>query len=199
MKTFKFQDDNKIIQHDENNYQFKDSYTIKIHDCKASDYDKSTLDVALPKRDFELETFFSMIFDSVGLENGNYKKNFLKNNVIKTHFDDSLVIESKSKNIKNRVTKFNPFEDEKSFKRLKNYKLTIVINLSKLTINNDKDLIVHLSLKKLIIHVENRTEVVRGPNIEELIKKNYVPPIVNSESKLNKVYNVSNKYITNFC
>ena len=195
--SYPFQENNIINKIDDTSYKFKDSYTIKINECRADSFDEDNKRIAikLPSRDFQLEAFLSMILETIEIKSVDYLCNFTDKNCIWVYFGRDSQIETKSK-IKNIKLKYNPFSSAEKFSKILDFDLTVILDFAQFEVK-DGHLIFRLDLKTIILKPSNdfnsRSERI---NIKDIIKKNYWPPIdiSGANSKLNHIYHTSKKY-----
>jgi hypothetical protein len=166
---YDFQEDNSIISLSNGKFKFKDSYTIKIHDCVIESYTDTTITFLLPNKDNELELFFGEILIAVGINDGDYSENM--NKITVNICSDFCSKESLSKS---------------------KQKLVISLNLSKFCIIKDS-LTIDFSLIKMTATRSNPQVI----SVNDIIKKGYIPPIdIDSiNTKLQDTYNVSSSDI----
>ena len=197
-QTYDFQENNQIITlpitADSNTlkYKFKDSYTIKIHDCKALQLNEDTGDYLfnMSTKDETLESFCEEMLITIGVTDGELDPHLGKCQILckKKGF---VSIENTNLIGTTKLTAFNPLRDSQSFARLAGHSLVLTINLSTFIVKNNT-LLIDFTLEKItIIGDLHNTSVVRSTDsVDELIKKNYIAPVDPSciRTKLLKIY-----------
>ena len=190
---FDFQENNQIITLGMTKYRFKDSYTIKIHDCKAIKLDEETGEYVFGtnNRDEALDAFCREILITIGIIDGELDPH-LSNCQVSCRKNRPVSIENINLSGTTKLSAFNPLRDSRSFARLKGHSLILSLNLSTFSVNNNK-LIVNFNIEKITIIGDlpkPRQDRAKPIAIDELISKNYVHPVDPSciRTKLLEIY-----------
>ena len=181
-------------------YRFKDSYTIKIHDCKAHKLDEDTgrFIFNMSDRDEALEAFCGEMLISIGIIDGELDP-YLGNCKILCLKKGHVNVENVNPSGITKLTAFDPLRDSQSFNRLVGHSLVLSLNLSTFTVHNN-ELKVDFNIEKITIIGDLPLKTHPRPrprphqkvtvSIDALINKNYVHPIDPSciRTKLLEIY-----------